>query len=909
MIQSSAAAIILPRFPTQSPFHFPSKSARGGHVPPLFISNPSGALHVRCRSTSSVQARLPEEASSVRKHNQGIEPNFPPFRSSNSSSTERGDDDADSFVDVDNLLYLLRFSTKYSDVELVRAVHASILKIEEDTHLGNVLIGAYLKLGLVLDAYQVFKNLSEPNVVSYSSLISGFAKSNREFEAAELFFRMRSSGVEPNEYSFVAILTACVRASRFELGCQVHALGIKMGFTDYVFVANALMALYGKSGGCLDSAIQLFEEMPERDITSWNTVISSLVDGSLYEKALKFGRDLVKINEFRVDELTLLTLLTACTGCHAVKQGKEIHGHATRLGLAASLSLCNAMIGFYSKCGTIENALTVFDTMQIRDVITWTQLISAYMEFGLVDSAVKTFEKMPERNAISYNAILSGFSHNSQGLNALNFFTMMVRNGVELSDFSLTSVITACGLLADLETSRQIHGFVTKFGYGSNAHIEASLLDMYTRCGRMRDAEILYSTQNNPIVLTSMMSGYARNGQPDEAISHFHRSLSEGKLAMDEAALTTALGVCGALGFRELGKQIHSFVVKAGFEADVGVGNSLVSMYSKCGEMDEAIKSFDAMSARDVVSWNSLIAGHVLHREGDKALALWSSMEKAGVRPDSITFVLLISAYKQTSSDLVDHCRTMFLSMKPTYGIEPASEHYASFVGVLGSWGFVEEAEEMILELPFEPDVSIWRALLDSCRLHVNTTVGRRVAKRILAMEPRDPSTFVLISNLYSASGRWHCAEATRQEMREKGMMRKQPCRSWIIHENEIHSFHARDVSHPQSMDIYRGLEVLILECMRAGYEPDTSFVLQEVEEHQKKEFLFYHSAKLAATYGLLMTSPGEVIRVVKNVVVCGDCHSFLKHVSAVAGREISLRDGSGFHFFSDGQCSCRDYW
>ncbi|CAL1398414.1 unnamed protein product [Linum trigynum] len=437
--------------------------------------------------------------------------------------------------------------------------------------------------------------------MSYSSLISGFSKSNREIEAGKLFFRMRSSGVEPNEFSFVAMLTACTSASIFELGWQIHALVIKMGFTEYVFVANALMALYGKSCRCLDSAIQLFEEMPERDI---------VVEYSYFQ----FGRWLI-FDEFRVDELTLLTLLPACTSCNAVKQGKEIHGRAMRLGLAGSLSLCNAMIGFYTKCGTIENALTVFDTTQIRDVITWTQLITAYMEFGLVDSAVKTFEKMPERNFISYNAILAGFSHNSQGLNALNFFTMMVRNGVELSEFSLTSVITAYGLLVDLETSRQIHGFLTKFGYGSNAHIEASLLDMYTRCGRMRDAEKLYFNQNISIALNSMMSGYARarNGQPDEAVSHFRRSLSEGKLVMDETAWTTTLGVCGALGFRELGKQIHSFVVKAGFGADLGVGNSLVSMYSKCGEMDEAIKSFDAMPVRDVVSWNSLIAGHVLH--------------------------------------------------------------------------------------------------------------------------------------------------------------------------------------------------------------------------------------------------------------------------------------------------------
>lgn len=246
--------------------------------------------------------------------------------------------------------------------------------------------------------------------------------------------------------------------------------------------------------------------------------------------------------------------------------------------------------------------------------------------------------------------------------------------------------------------------------------------------------------------------------------------------------------------------------------------------------------------------------------------------------------------------------------MKQVYGIEPTSDHYASFVSVLGDWGSLEEAEEIVTKIPFEPKDSVWRALLHCCRVHSDLAVGKRTAKRILAMQPHDPSTFILISNLYSASGRWHCSEIVREEMNSQGL-RKHPARSWMIHQNKVHSFYARDRSHPQSKDIYSGLEILIVECLKAGYEPDTSFVLHEVEEHQKKDFLYYHSAKLAVTYGLLKTKKPKLIRVTKNILLCGDCHNFFKYMSKVTRRVICVRDTSGFHYFSDGKCSCKDQW
>lgn len=807
--------------------------------------------------------------------------------------------------------HLLLLAARYGGVELAKAVHASLFKLEEDTYLSNALIVAYLKLGRSDFAHRVFKNMPSPDVVSYTALISDFAKSNRENEAIGLFLEMTGSGIEPNEYSFVALLTACIRLLDLELGLQVHAFVLKLDFLDSTYVVNALMGLYSNCG-CLNFVIELFYDMPVRDIVSWNTVISSLVKKGMYDEAFESFRDMLRIDGFKVDFFTISSLLAAAAGRSGMTQGREIHAYAIKLRFESNLSVNNALIGFYTKCGSIDDVTLLFERMPEKDVFTWTEMITAYMEFGLVDLAVETFDLMPDRTCESYNALLAGYCRNNEGLRALNLFCNMVEEGIELNDFTLTSAINACGSVMQKSTSEQIHAFSLKFGCWRNSRVEAALLDMCTWCERMADAEDIFlrwpKDQERTIVLTAMICGYARNRQLDQAISLFCQGQSEESFVLDEVAATTILSICGLLGFRKFGEQLHCCSIKYGLLSDTKMANATISMYTKCGQMEAAIKVFDAMLVHDTVSWNSLLAGHVLHRQGDEALAVWMKMESLGVQPDSVTCLFIISAYRYTSSDLIDCCRRFFSSMELRYRIKPTSEHYANLVGVLGHWGLLEEAEAIILKMPFVPKAAAWRALLDSCRIHQNAAIGKRVVKEILHMEPQDPSMFILKSNLYSASGRWHCSDNVREKMREKGF-RKFPGQSWIIHQNRIHSFFARDTSHPQSKDIGSGLQILLLECLKAGYAPDTSFVLHEAEEHQKKDFLFYHSAKLAITFGLLMTKPGKPVRIFKNILLCGDCHTFFKNVSVVTKREIYVRDSSGFHCFSNGKCSCKDQW
>ncbi|KAL1201516.1 Pentatricopeptide repeat-containing protein [Cardamine amara subsp. amara] len=817
---------------------------------------------------------------------------------------------------VDGFFYLLRLSAQYHDVEVTKAVHAAFLKLsEEKTNLGNAIISTYLKLGFPRDAFLVFVSLSSPTVVSYTALISGFSRLNLEIEALKVFFRMRKAGIiQPNEYTFVAILTACVRICRFSLGIQIHGLIVKSGFLNSVFVGNSLMSLYAKdSGSSSDDVFQLFDETPHRDVTSWNTVISSLVKEGKSDKAFGLFCEMNRVEGLEVDCFTLSTLLSSCTDSSDLLRGTELHGRAIRIGLKQELSVSNALIGLYSKYGDMKKVENLYEMMMVRDALTFTEMITAYMAFGMVDSAVEMFENIPEKNTITYNALMAGFCRNGHGLKALELFTEMLETGVELTDFSLTSAVDACGLVSEKKVSEQIHGFCIKFGCALNPCIQTALLDMCTRCERMADAEEIFdqwpSNLDSSKATTSMLGGYARNGLPDKALSLFHRSLCEEKLYLDEVSLTLILAVCGTLGFREMGYQIHCYALKGGYFSDVGLGNSLISMYSKCCYSDDAIKVFNTMQEHDVVSWNSLISCYILQRNGDEALALWSRMNKEKIKHDRITLALVISAFRYTESNKLSSCRDLFLSMKSIYGIEPTTEHYTAFVRVLGHWGFLEEAEETVNLMPLQPEVSVLKALLDSCRVHSNTSIAKRVAKLILSINPENPSEYILKSNIYSASGLWHRSEMIREEMRERGY-RKHPSKSWIIHDNKVHSFHARDTSHPQEKDIYSGLEILIMECLKAGYEPDTEFVLQEVDEFMKKSFLFHHGAKLSVTYGILISNTkGKPVRVVKNVMLCGDCHEFFKHVSVVVKREIILRDSSGFHRFVNGKCSCRDLW
>lgn len=230
-------------------------------------------------------------------------------------------------------------------------------------------------------------------------------------------------------------------------------------------------------------------------------------------------------------------------------------------------------------------------------------------------------------------------------------------------------------------------------------------------------------------------------------------------------------------------------------------------------------------------------------------------------------------------------------------------------VDLLGRAGSLDDAHKLIKEkVPFEPNASIWGALLGACRIHGNVKLGKLAAEHLFELDPQNSGNYVMLAKIYVASGRWADAVKVRKMMRDRGI-KKETGYSWIEIKKSVYTFVAGDRSHPQSEEIYAMIDNLTSQMKEIGYVPDTNFVLHNIEEELKEYILCHHSEKLAIAFGLISTPQGTPVRVVKNLRVCGDCHTATKFISKIVQREIVVRDCNRFHHFRDGLCTCGDYW
>lgn len=220
----------------------------------------------------------------------------------------------------------------------------------------------------------------------------------------------------------------------------------------------------------------------------------------------------------------------------------------------------------------------------------------------------------------------------------------------------------------------------------------------------------------------------------------------------------------------------------------------------------------------------------------------------------------------------------------------------------------MQEAISVIEKMPIAPTESVWGALLTGCRIHGNTELAAYAADRVFELGIVSPGMNVLLSNAYAAAGRWEDAAKARKMLRDRGV-KKETGLSWVEEGNRVHTFVAGDRCHVRTREIYQKLEELGEEMEKAGYVPDTSFVLREVDGDEKNQTIRYHSERLAIAFGMITFPPDRPIRIMKNLRVCGDCHTAIKFMSKCSGRVIIVRDNNRFHRFEDGKCSCGDYW
>lgn len=784
--------------------------------------------------------------------------------------------------DLTSYTVLLKSCIRTRNFQIGKLLHSKLNEspLEPDTIVLNSLISLYAKMGSPETAQKIFENMGEKrDLVSWSAMISCFAHCGMELESVFTFFDMVEFGEYPNQFCFSAVIQACCSKELGWIGLVIFGFVIKTGyFESDICVGCALIDLFTKGFSDLRSAKEVFDRMPERNVVTWTLMITRFSQLGAARDAVRLFLEMVSVG-FVPDRFTFSGVLSSCAEPGLSLLGRQLHGWVIKSRLSSDVCVGCSLVDMYAKStmdGSMDDSRKVFDRMADHNVMSWTAIITGYVQSGYFD------------------------------VEAIKLYHRMINSPDKPNHFTFSSLLKACGNLSNPAIGEQIYSHAVKLGLASVNCVANALISMYAKSGRMEEArkafELLIET--NLVSYNTIVDGYSKNLDSAEAFELFSHVDSEvGVDAFTFASLLSGAASVGAVG---KGEQIHARVLKAGIQSNQSVCNALISMYSRCGNIEAAFQVFEGMEDRNVISWTSIITGFAKHGFAHRAVELFNQMLGAGIKPNEVTYIAVLSACSHVG--LVDEGWKYFDSMLRDHGITPRMEHYACMVDLLGRSGSLEKAVQFIKSLPLNVDALVWRTLLGACRVHGNLQLGKYAAEMILEQEPNDPAAHILLSNLYALRGRWEEVAKIRKDMKEKRLVKEAGC-SWIEAENRVHKFYVGDTKHPKAKEIYEKLDKVALKIKEIGYVPNTDLVLHEVEDEQKEQYLFQHSEKIALAFGLISTSKQKPIKIFKNLRVCGDCHNAMKFVSVVEGREIIIRDSNRFHHIKDGLCSCNDYW
>uniref|UniRef100_A0A7N0UEQ5 DYW domain-containing protein n=1 Tax=Kalanchoe fedtschenkoi TaxID=63787 RepID=A0A7N0UEQ5_KALFE len=597
------------------------------------------------------------------------------------------------------------------------------------------------------------------------------------------------------------------------------------------------------------------------------------------------------------------------TGRNLLKLGQQLHAHLTVRGLTPGRFLGAKIVAFYASCGCLDASATMFERVGVASGLVYNAMIRAYAKSGACGKALGLYVKM--------RALCLGADH-----------------------FTLPFVLKSCADLRWRLMGRSVHGQSLRTGLAEDMYVGASLIGMYVKCGRNRDGQKVFDEipvrdvaswnslitgymndgevrkgmdlfqrmpLRNVVSWTAVISGFSLNGLDDRALGLFREICEDGSVVKPHwVTIVSVLSSCAHLAALESGRWVHKYADSVGLGSQLPVQRALVAMYARCGSLSEARSCFDSIQQRNRAVWNSLITAYASHGRGMDCARTFEEMIKTGIQPDHVTFVGLLSGCSH--SGLTEVGLRYFDTMKSVFFVEPGREHYSCVVSLLARAGWLAEALDLINGMPMEPGPDIWSALLSASRSQRNLEIAESAATKLSVTDPECTGSYALISNILSESGMWEKGSNLKSFLRSRGLKRSPGC-SWIEVNRKSSVFFSGDASHPLKNEIRSLLEELVEKIKGAGYEPDTGFVPFEISKEEKLHNVMTHSEKLAIAFGFLSSPHGVTLRVTKNLRICGDCHTFVKFVSSVSGREIIVRDVNRFHQFKNGTCSCGEVW
>eukprot|EP00250_Pteridium_aquilinum_P021030 c25013_g23_i2 orf=922-3630(-) len=658
-----------------------------------------------------------------------------------------------------------------------------IAEIIPDIFVENTLINMYVRCGSLVDAAQVFENMRERNVFSWTLILAGHERYGQPEEAVKLFWQMEQQGVIADDVTLVTVVKACTRAASLEEGKKIHGFIVKCGMTPNTFVFNALVDMYAKCGSLMD-AMHVFEQISEKSAVSWNSVISGCVQSGNHMTALSLFQRM-KSEGLEPDEVTLVCILKSCGSLQNLEEGIQIHIHILKLGYETNSHIGSTLVDFYSKSGQMSIACQVFNRMFEQDVVTWNAVIAGYASHGQVKSAVKAFRRMRQegvnpdeitfmnilnafiaqlflddgrfvhaqaievgresdcavgnslidmygkcqsmedavivfnklslRDTVSWNTMIAGYNEVGSSEEAVKLFFNMQEERIKPNEASFVCALHACSLLSASEEGMAIHAQAVYAGQESSARVGNTLIDMYSKCGRLKDALHLFNTLEDRDVISwnGIMTGYLQHGHDKTALDMLQEMQLDG-LKPNEVSFVNGLSACANMESLEHGLQTHSDAVKAGYEADVIVGTTIVDMYVKCKSMHDARDVFDKLPEKVSAAWNTIIAGYGDNKGEEEALRLFYTMQLEEVMVDDFTFVSVLNACASICA--LDEGKCVYSQyVKTGYNVNIFVG--SALVDMYAKCGHVEDARHVFDEMP-ELDLFLWTVMIAGYAQH-----------------------------------------------------------------------------------------------------------------------------------------------------------------------------------------------
>ncbi|XP_024544249.1 pentatricopeptide repeat-containing protein At4g18520, chloroplastic [Selaginella moellendorffii] len=470
-------------------------------------------------------------------------------------------------------------------LEVGKEIHAHMKRIwlKPDVFVDSALVTMFAKCGSLKESREVFDDCRWKDVLFWNSMIVAYSQSGHPREAIELFKSMGSSSppVEPNAITYTTVLAACSAVEALEQGKEVHRQMVDAGFQFDAAAENSLVNMYAKCGS-ITEAREVFDGMKQRTVVSWTGIISAYVRKGHPREALdlyrKMGSEGVEPNG-----ITFASVLSACSSLGALEEGKAVHAQMKAAGYKPDLAVANALVSLYGKCGSVDSARKVFDRMKIRNVVSWTAMISSYAHHRHSEEAIQLYKAMD----VAPNAV------------------------------TLASVLSACASLGNAEEGRAVHEKLasTTTGLATDEVLQNALLNMYAKCGDGDAARKIFDAMavKDAVSWSAMISAYVQQGVTDLSLA----------------------------------KSLHSQVTSAGFHTDSVVQTSLVNLYARCGSLGDARSVFAEMEVRDTMSWSTLIAAYTQHGRGGEAVEMCRSMELEGVQASSFIYGTVLTACSQ----------------------------------------------------------------------------------------------------------------------------------------------------------------------------------------------------------------------------------------------------------------------